>query len=213
MNIVMKDIQEYVPSFRIISHVGLLIAAIMFTGCDGILDKQPVGMITDSQVWNDQALVESYILDVYDRIDFIGGRGNTSYNQMLIPIMGAELTTNGSWQAPAQAGISVIDGSGVPGILARWDWPNIRRANSIIENLQNTEFDEEFVRTRTAELRFLRAFEYFRLVKRYGGCLSLPEHSRWMILPRKYFFRETQNRKFMISLRVRWMQLSPICLS
>ena len=52
-----------------------------------------------------------------------------------------------------------------------WERPYniIRVLNELLERLPNAQVSEEFRKQRMAEVRFLRAFNYFAMVKRYGG--------------------------------------------
>ena len=55
------------------------------------------------------------------------------------------------------------------GLLEWWGYEPIRRLNEFIEKLPETPLSQELKVMRTAEARFLRAFSYFAMVKRYGG--------------------------------------------
>ncbi|HUN04456.1 MAG TPA: hypothetical protein PLS00_16520 [Niabella sp.] len=46
-------------------------------GCTKFLDKKPLDVISDAVVWEDPALVDAYLADLYARVDFIEIRGNT----------------------------------------------------------------------------------------------------------------------------------------
>ena len=50
-----------------------------------------------------------------------------------------------------------------------WDYSRIRRVNDFIEKIPNAVIDNDSKKRFLAEARFIRAFEYFSLVKRYGG--------------------------------------------
>ncbi|WP_316804324.1 RagB/SusD family nutrient uptake outer membrane protein [Pedobacter nototheniae] len=50
-----------------------------------------------------------------------------------------------------------------------WDYARIRRVNDFIEKVPNAAIDNDSKKRFLAEARFIRAFEYFSLVKRYGG--------------------------------------------
>ncbi|MEX0684506.1 MAG: RagB/SusD family nutrient uptake outer membrane protein [Balneolales bacterium] len=163
-------------SDKILRNAGIFTLLLFIAvGCDSVINKSPVGMITDETVWADEALVDAYVLDVYNEANFIGGTANLSFNQQVGSVLGAEHTLFAPWQAPMGLALSVIDADGVPDAFAQWNWANIRRANTIIEKLEESELDPDFVQLRTGEVRFLRAFEYFRMVKRYGGVPLITE--------------------------------------
>lgn len=142
---------------------------LVFTGCEDVLDKQPLDLIPDAVVWTDESLVEAYLNDLYYRTDFVNLTGQSGYNQGLIAGMGAESRAFGGWQEPSKYAILVLDETGAPGSLDYWKYSNIRDANYFMEKLTESDFPQEYIDLKIAEARFLRAYMYFEMVKRYGG--------------------------------------------
>lgn len=176
-------IKTFLPSHNGILHlsiiIGLLGSMILLSACDhSILDKSPRGSITDDAVWADPNLVDAYIADVYANAAignnlFPAGEPYNAFWQTGANVVGAEHSLFAPWQGPlrnlASVNLNGVDNA-VPFFFARWNWGNIRRANIIIEEMANSEeLTPEFVSLRSGEVRFLRAFMYFRMVKRYGG--------------------------------------------
>ncbi len=159
---------------RTISMLALIGLVTMLSGCEDIVNKSPRGIITDDAVWQDPNLVDAYVADVYANTE-IGNNiseGWDAFWQTGANVIGAEHTLFAAWQGPV-GGLSLrnLNGSDnpVPWAFAHWRWGNIRRANTIIEQLETADLPADFREIRSAEVRFLRAFMYFRLVKRYGG--------------------------------------------
>ena len=73
------------------------------------------------------------------------------------------------WQESIKASTDIPTASGARTSLNYWAYSNIRSANEIIEILAEATFDPEVVKVQTAEAKFLRAFMYFEMAKRYGG--------------------------------------------
>lgn len=142
---------------------------LVFSGCEDVLDKQPLDIISDAVVWTDESLVEAYLNDLYYRTDFVNLTGQSGYNQGLIAGMGAECRAFGGWQEPSSYAIRILDETGAPGSLDYWKYSNIRDANYFMEKLTESEFSQEYIDQKIAEARFLRAYMYFEMVKRYGG--------------------------------------------
>lgn len=144
-------------------------------GCIDPLDKEPLNLISENIVFEDEALVEAYLLDLYDRVDFQQTGGNTNdLNMGLIASMGAESQTIGGWQQPSQASLKIHDETGA-GWMAYWPYGAIRTVNYFIAEMEKSLLDTEYKNQRIAEARFLRAFMYFDLVKRYGGVPIITE--------------------------------------
>jgi hypothetical protein len=142
--------------------------------CD-VLDIKPTNMISEQDVKNDPILLDAYLTNVYNSVRWqSGGRSN---NMAVLAVCGGEMNVFAGWQGPYRTAMTIIDENGAPGLLDYWPYGNIRSTNEIIQILQNSDtgFDEEFVQQKSAEARFLRAFMYFELVKRYGGIPLITE--------------------------------------
>ena len=47
-----------------------ILFVILFVSCEDIFDKQPLSKISDSDVWQQQAMIEAYVTDLYSRFPF-----------------------------------------------------------------------------------------------------------------------------------------------
>lgn len=140
-------------------------------GCDNYLDKEPTNIISDAAVWDDVSLINSYLADLYYRVDFIELRGNEGEETSLAMIasMGGEGRSHGAHHESYKASTEVITSSGVSSELDYWKYYIVRDCNYFIEQLQNSPLDQEIIDQKVSEVRFLRAYVYFQMVIRYGG--------------------------------------------
>lgn len=152
-----------------------LLAFVLFTmGCN-ILEKEPLDIISDAVVWKDEALVDAYLADLYDRTDFIerrgsGGQSIDCVSLGLIGSLGGEIRSYGGHHIPYKAATEVITGEGFYNILTIWKYSAIRDINYFIEKLETeSTLEQAVIDQYIAEARFLRAYLYFEHVKRYGG--------------------------------------------
>lgn len=149
---------------------------IMLTSCD-ILDKKPLDIISDDIVWDDPTLVDSYIASQYiemsvlklDAPQYLGGWPSKGGFQYIIDI--TDEVAQPTWDLAGTTNYRTGSLNIAGGFLEYWELPYviIRRLNELMERLPNSANDEAFITTRVAEARFLRAFNYFYMVKRYGG--------------------------------------------
>lgn len=138
--------------------------------CTDVLDKEPFDVISDAAVWDDEALVDSYLNDLYYKTNFVLLNTHRGYNQAMVASMGAEMRVYGAWQQPYAASTSVITETGAHENLEYWKYKNVRDANYFIEKLETTSsLDADVIALKVAEARFIRAYNYFEMVKRYGG--------------------------------------------
>lgn len=132
----------------------------ILTGCiEDILDRQPLNMISETDVWSSDKLVDIYLISLYDAIPI--GFGRNSY------IYEAHMTDESSHP---YAGVTIVNNYGAQYLALNtemYTW--IRRANYFIEKIPEAQISEQKKTELIAEARFLRAYYYFDLVKKYGG--------------------------------------------
>lgn len=141
---------------------------ILLFGCNDLLDIAPTNIISEDAVKNDPVLVDAFLNKIYVNTRFQSG---SSYapDQALLHVMSGEANVFAGWQVPYAAAMKIIDENGAHNQAEYWPYGNIRSCNEIIDILKEATFDPELVEQKTAEARWLRAFMYFELVKRYGG--------------------------------------------
>ena len=128
---------------------------LVFTGCTEDrwieLDKEPQDIISDAAVFKDEILTEAYLAQIYEQTRFFDGGQNLNAPSgwYLVEGMGAKLRTFAYWQIAASFPLTVIDENGA-GAMDYWPYTNIRSANDFIQNIQESDFDQEFIDQRMA---------------------------------------------------------------
>ena len=147
-----------------------LISIIFFTGCAD-LDLQPTDMISEDAVKKDPQLVEAFLTKIYAGSSFEPNEGVGFPNQdrLTDAVVGGEYTLMAPWQQGIIASYNIPTATGAHTRLIRWHYPNIRSCNEIIEILNNATFDAATVKAQIAEAKFLRAWMYLDMAKRFGG--------------------------------------------
>jgi hypothetical protein len=175
------------------------IVVLFFTGCyDNILDKKPLNNYTDAIVWSNPDLMEAFLATQYmytpvmiqdattmftswsgSPLNRDARSGDSDYffgnsEQVFGVGLTMELTdetkyTLGSWAHLEWTKAHGITADG--GVLEWWEnaYYTIRNLNTFISKAADSPLNQELIQTRIAEARFLRAYCYFAMVKRYGG--------------------------------------------
>jgi hypothetical protein len=153
-----------------------LIIFLASLGCsEAILDRKPLDIISEDVVWNDKALVDAKLNGVYQSIPFLFGEGGygsvTFFQGYYEQFLGAEGYNIDKGYAKAFE-YGNLDLSG--GCLEWWEkgYAAVRGINDFIDRITASTapaMDAAYKKQRIAEVRFLRAFAYFTMVKRYGG--------------------------------------------
>jgi len=152
-----------------------IISVLMLTSCKkDVLDKVPLDIVSDAVLWGDPILVDAYLTQIYAEmttwdLEFNPLRGDDYKSGFFdITTVSDECKDGGWWwgsNAFRKYGNLKIDG----GLLDYWGYATVRKANEFITRVPTTALSEDLKKKRTAEARFLRAYTYFAMVKRYGG--------------------------------------------
>lgn len=136
-----------------------IISIICYSCNSDFLNPVNPATITSEDVWRDVNLVEMYVNAMYTE--------RPGFNYNLYDNISDESRSNFPGSAPNQVLIGQWDEEYNP--MGYWPYVAIRRANEFMAKIDDALIDEnEKIRLR-GEARFLRAFQYFDLVKRYGG--------------------------------------------
>jgi len=147
-----------------------LVLMVSFAGCQDPFELQPTTIIDEALVFEDENLANAYLANLYADALIIQLGGNTDLNVNLINAAGGESRNFAPWQAPFGQIIGPAFDENGAGPLNYWPYNHIRDCNVFIEKLpQSQGLLADFTSVRAAEARFLRAFAYFEMLKRYGG--------------------------------------------
>jgi len=174
--------------------VVLALATSVMTSCYKVLDQVPTDRYTDAVVWNDPYLLDAHLAQLYactpvmvgDAINLMNTWDGAAMNrddnsfaavmgfsaQIEGPVRTIEITDEAKYNFGAQAHLLGMKENGIQanGTELQW-WGNayytIRNLNNFIERAAGSSISN--VQERIAEARFLRAFCYFAMAKRYGG--------------------------------------------
>ncbi|WP_347157928.1 RagB/SusD family nutrient uptake outer membrane protein [Pontibacter chitinilyticus] len=154
----------------------LLVAALAgVSSCNtDFLEETPLDKYSDSAVWQDPALVETFVNNIYLGIP-------SPFHTIMLANLVDEAQFNADWETanvtksqitPSYLGVF---GSGFWVSHERymtWEntYKNIRACNIFMEKIDGVTFDNQADKDRlTGEVLFLRAYFYHRLASFYGG--------------------------------------------
>lgn len=147
----------------------LILVQLVCTSCEDDLNVEP-DFISEDSVFEDEALTEAYLANLYRAAPFWDLGGNSQTDMGLYSAVGAESINFANWQTANQAFLRTYSQQTGAGPLFYWPYAAIREANYLIENIGDSQsLSDSYIENKVQETRFLRAFMYFELVKRYGG--------------------------------------------
>ncbi|MDQ3534976.1 MAG: RagB/SusD family nutrient uptake outer membrane protein, partial [Bacteroidota bacterium] len=159
----MKNILNYIVAITLLLIVG---------SCNNkdFLNPLPEDRFSDASVWQDPALVEAYVNQMYRGL-------NHGLRELMLGSLADEsqfIHNYGSAQV-VQSNLTSADvGSFSRGDFDEFNWivlyRNIRQINLFMENIDEVPFTDESFRDRMkGEVHFLNAYFYHNLVRLYGG--------------------------------------------
>ncbi|WP_343670241.1 RagB/SusD family nutrient uptake outer membrane protein [Chitinophaga sp.] len=154
--------------------LSILFIFLLSTSCmKDWLDREPRTILSDQQVWNDPKQIVALLANFYDRLPAESG---------LVDVNDGSDGRLFQWRDMANFDDAMWSGQsnedGRNNITAYnynswylWNYTFIRDLNLALENIATygVNLTDDQKKQYTAELRFLRAFNYFELVKRMGG--------------------------------------------
>jgi len=162
--------------------ISLIAVAGFLTSCDkDFLETKPLTEFSEVDVWNDPALVETFINQIYWRLDepFSNGRLKSNIvDEGHYRGNGASKNFNNSLLTVDQ-----IPGWSTPSRYRSWDdiFKTIRYCNIFFANIEKVPFESTLTDGKTlgdrmkGEVHFLRAYLYHELTAVYGGVPIITE--------------------------------------
>jgi hypothetical protein len=146
----------------------LFISTFLFTACEKVLDKKPLDIISDAIVWSDPVMIDNYLNECYAQMKFyfeMQYANDYTWFESSYPLTIADEASPAGWVGgPKSHWISIGGGN-----YEWWGYPTVRKLNIFLEKMATLPLADAYKKQRLAEARFLRAFAYFNMVKRYGG--------------------------------------------
>lgn len=163
-----------------ISLYYILVLSFIISSCSDLLDKKPINLISDSNVWENENMASAFLVSPYKDMLFLFNE--FPINAEYAPLMWGHADISSvcdegtSWYlASSNQGVDQI----CYGIITNtdnqfqdiWDkvYQTIRAFNLFLNKMETSPLPEEIKNKLSAQARWGRAMCYFALVKRYGA--------------------------------------------
>ncbi|MGC3946446.1 MAG: RagB/SusD family nutrient uptake outer membrane protein [Chryseolinea sp.] len=148
------------------------ILMLVLWSCDDQLDIKPKNILTNDQVFSNESAITAYMASLYTAlpIEDFNFSANNGYNNW----------SSGVTPSHASGEALSCEPRGDVGDGSWWNWwmgnnnandayATIRNVNNFIINIPTANLTDEKKLRYLGEAMFLRAYDYFAMVKRYGG--------------------------------------------
>lgn len=129
----------------------MLAALVLTIGCRKVLDKTNLEAIDQNEIWNDLDLATAAINNVYAQS--LPG-WNTEY---------------ADYSEESDGGGNYMYGQLTENSVNYWPYNQIRDINVVLANIDKGSLKDADKKRIKGEAFFFRAWQYFEMVKRYGG--------------------------------------------
>ena len=130
-----------------------------FLSCDDVLDRTPLDKISDGDVWQNESLLQSYVIDLYNRFPSFAFIDMYNFGD---EATGSESNSNG-------VTMGTMSKTNIPSQIEYWDYEFIRDCNIFLEKINQTPISDDLKHQLEGEVTVMRAVSYFEMAKRYGG--------------------------------------------
>ncbi len=156
----------------------ILIASFLLASCN--LEVEPTDKYSDAVAWENEENLDLYVKGFYtalrDNAEIYTDKFSDGYSDILkYSISNLSDKTD---QNKILLQENVITASN--GLLSTWgNYDRIKSMNEFLYDVDQkaSHFDPEFIRVRKAEVRFLRAYLYYKLIRNHGGVILRLENS------------------------------------
>ncbi len=152
---------------------------LILTACSDYLDKEPFDTITPDKIWQDPKVINAVLVNLYDKmyLEHFDNWYREEWRLMNSATMSDE--AQASFQKDPlfdnpNATYTYENGLFGEKFKSRW-YPGIRNCNDFLTQLEDASLNEAEKKALNAEVRFIRAWHYFSLAKRYGGIPLISE--------------------------------------
>lgn len=128
-----------------------IILASLHSGCSRVLDKPDLSAIPEAAVWNDINLATAYV------------------NQLYVDNLPGWPTNKSSESDEAGGADNIMHGQLTINSINYWPYDFIRNINILLRDVGSGSLTQSQQNILRGQALFLRAWQYFQLVNRYGG--------------------------------------------
>ncbi len=152
----------------------LIIILPVISSCSDVLNRNPLSSYSDAAVWEDPALINAFISNIYRDFpvdwnttacltDEVTRRNNATYDM----INAGDLTPGNTQMVNYWYGGTARFGG--EGYWSASYYETVSKCNIFFANIEKATFDEDVKNRMIGEVKFLRAYAYFRLTAFYNG--------------------------------------------
>ncbi|MEB2774136.1 RagB/SusD family nutrient uptake outer membrane protein [Algoriphagus sp. D3-2-R+10] len=165
--------------------MGLVLIGFLLVGCqEDFLDVVPTDRVSDASILSDSTLFEAYVINRYLGVRLTNKEGDAyqpGFGRGFEYAMWSSLTDESIYNNDdntwfIQQGQLSPQNTGIAGTFWGRSYRSIRECNYALANIAELEMSQSGKELLIAELKFIRAFRYFDLIKNYGDVVFMGDN-------------------------------------
>jgi hypothetical protein len=163
---------------RILNYILIVFLIGITSSCTSILDLDPTTSYSETSAWSTEKTADLYVTGLYDILRSASTFATPSLSDGYTDLVKYGNSSEQNWSLHNYL---LLTPDAITSTNDAWDcwgfYNNIKAENVFLYNAPKygSKFGDDFLNIRLAEVRFLRAFNYYRLIRCYGGVILRDE--------------------------------------
>ncbi len=158
--------------------IGLMFTSQFLTSCHDLLEKDPTDSYSETVAWSSESSLDMYVTYLYKPLNGLSNFSSLSLTDGYTDLVKYGNGVPQTWSAHNKILLqqNTITSDNNP--MSSWGlYTDIFRENVFLRDagIYGNKFSEDFLNIRIAEIRFIRAVNYARMVRIFGGVILRDE--------------------------------------
>ncbi len=158
--------------------IGLMFTSQFLTSCHDLLEKDPTDSYSETVAWSSESSLDMYVTYLYKPLNGLSNLSSLSLTDGYTDLVKYGNGVPQTWSAHNKILLqqNTITSDNNP--MSSWGlYTDIFRENVFLRDagIYGSKFNEDFLNTRIAEIRFIRAVNYARMIRIFGGVILRDE--------------------------------------
>ena len=158
--------------------IGLMFTSQFLTSCHDLLEKDPTDSYSETVAWSSESSLDMYVTYLYKPLNGLSNFSSLSLTDGYTDLVKYGNGVPQTWSAHNKILLqqNTITSDNNP--MSSWGlYTDIFRENVFLRDagIYGNKFSEDFLNIRIAEIRFIRAVKYARMIRIFGGVILRDE--------------------------------------
>ena len=158
--------------------IGLMFTSQFLTSCHDLLEKDPTDSYSETVAWSSESSLDMYVTYLYKPLNGLSNFSSLSLTDGYTDLVKYGNGVPQTWSAHNKILLQQNTITSDDNPMSSWGlYTDIFRENVFLRDagIYGNKFSEDFLNIRIAEIRFIRAVNYARMIRIFGGVILRDE--------------------------------------